>query len=251
MDYLYDGSFDGFLTCVHRHYYAKSPREKAEGIFVRDAYRGDLVRAAAFIETDAEKANAVNAAIAEKISGFDLERIYHVFCTETPEKEMKLLRYIRLGFRRGPGVGLLHGDPIVFEIQKAQRRLGTEVNRLCGLIRFSVVHSAREILYARIEPDNDVLEFLAPHFTDRFHSDPFIIHDLRRSKALISYGHEWYITELADEGLFERAADEDEIRALWRGYFDAMAIRERINPRCQRNMMPARYWKHLIEMRGE
>jgi probable DNA metabolism protein len=246
VDYLYDGSFDGFLTCVHAHYYAKSPEEKAEGIYPKAEYRGDLVRRPVIIETDAEKAEKVGAAIAEKISGHDIRRVYYAFRTEMPEKEIKLLRYLRLGFRRGSAVGLLHGDPIVAEVRKAELKLCNEVHRLCGLVRFSVVSD--RTLYAKIEPDNDVLEFLAPHFTDRFHSDPFIIHDLKRKKALVGLNREWYITDFEDEGLFAKAADEDDVRAMWRGYFDAMAIKERTNPKCQRNFMPTRYWKHLTEV---
>jgi probable DNA metabolism protein len=43
-------------------------------------------------------------------------------------------------------------------------------------------------------------------------------------------------------------AGEEAYRNLWRNYFDSMAIKERTNPRCQRNLMPARYWKNLPEM---
>ena len=42
--------------------------------------------------------------------------------------------------------------------------------------------------------------------------------------------------------------EEKEYRRLWKNYFDNIAIRERTNPRCQRNFMPVRYWKHLTEM---
>jgi probable DNA metabolism protein len=249
MNYLYDGSYEGFLSCVYRHYYAASPEGRAEGIYVADGYVGDLLRASVFIETDEEKADAVSAAIEKKISSYDLLRVYHVFRTKTPEKEMKLLRYIRLGFKRGGDVGLLHGDAVVSEILAAERKLANEVHRLCGLIRFSVMSG--DVLYSRIEPDHEVLEFLAPHFTDRFHSDPFIIHDIKRKKALVARNREWYITDLNYSEIFSKAESEDEVRKLWRGYFDAMAIRERTNPRCQRNLMPVRYWKHLTEMRGE
>jgi probable DNA metabolism protein len=249
MDFLYDGSFEGFLTCVHRHYYAENPDGKAEGIYVASDYAGDLVRKSVFIETDEGKADAVSAAIEEKISSHDLVRVYRVFCTETPEKEMKLLNNIRLGLNRGGGVGLLHGDSTVSEILTAEKKLANEVHRLCGLIRFSVMSGG--ILYSRIEPDHEVLEFLAPHFTERFHSDPFIIHDVKRKKALVAHNREWYITELEDDEILDKAEDEDEVRKLWRGYFDAMAIRERTNPRCQRNFMPTRYWKHLTEMRRD
>jgi probable DNA metabolism protein len=272
MNYLYDGTFEGFLTCVREHYY----REKAEGIFAGGDYQLDLLRYAATVCTDAGKAEIVYRAIAEKISKWDAERIYRVHCTNEPEKEMKLLRYIRLGFKNGARIRLLHGHPVVLDVQKAEQRFGAEVHRLCGLIRFSEVRggggpeipegAARpegigapgalaaavrrpaSILYAPVEPDNDVLEFLAPHFTDRFKSEPFIIHDKRRGKALFAYEREWHIAPLAAENEPSRTKAEEDICGLWRQYFEIMATKERINPKGQRRFMPARYWKHLTEI---
>lgn len=45
----------------------------------------------------------------------------------------------------------------------------------------------------------------------------------------------------ADERLFQR---------LWRTYFKAIATKERINPRKQRQDMPERFWKYLTEKNG-
>jgi len=284
VNYLYDESFEGFLTCVWHDYYS----ERAEGIFTADGdYQLDLLRYGLTVETDAQKAARVLGAIERKISVWDAERLYRVHCTNEPEKEMKMLRYIRLGFRIGGKLRLLHGDPVVLAVQKAEQRLGREAHRLCGIIRFSALgnpgnepmSAARNgmeypqvtdgmegsrvadgigesratakagagLLYASIEPDNDVLEFIAPHFADRFRWDPFLIHDLRRGKALAAYNKEWRIAPLPTDTEFALSAEEDAFRALWKRYFDAMAIKERINPKCQRRFLPARYWKHLIE----
>lgn len=48
-----------------------------------------------------------------------------------------------------------------------------------------------------------------------------------------------------DDGMM--AEDERLFQRLWKGYFDAMTIRERINPRLQRQMMPKRFWRFLTE----
>ena len=44
------------------------------------------------------------------------------------------------------------------------------------------------------------------------------------------------------------AEDERQFQLLWKNYFRALAIPQRINERQQRRMMPRRYWKHLTEM---
>jgi probable DNA metabolism protein len=264
VNYLYDGSFEGFLTCVFEHYYT----EKADGVFREDVYQLDLTRKAISLRTDEEKANRVFNAVRQKISEWDAERVYRAHCTEEPEKEMSSLRYIELGFRMGGRIRLLHGHPVVMAVEKAERRLGNEVHRLLGLVRFSeklisVASDAGDIknesmrpasgaigriLYSPIEPDNDCLEFLAPHFIDRLREEPFIIHDLKRGKALAAYNKRWDIVELAADAALIESTEEVMYATLWRKYFGTMAIRERTNPVCQRNLMPARYWKHLTEM---
>jgi len=257
MNYIYDGTFDGFLCCVYLHYH----REKAEGIFSCGDYQLDLARQGFEVVTNPEDAITVYEAINDKISPWDLERAYRVFRTSIPGKEMLLLNYIRLGFKYGPRIRLLHSNEFVLPVEKADRKLGNEVHRLCGLIRFSVMEAepvagggsfpmplGHNILYAVVEPDHDVLEFLAPHFTDRFKWDPFIIHDKNRKKALAGYGGKWYITEFSGETSLKATASEEEYRGLWRNYFDSTAIKERTNPRCQRSFMPLRYWKNLTEV---
>ena len=267
MNYLYDSSFEGFLTCVFHHWYT----EKAEGIFPDGSYQLDLCRYAMTVGTDAEKAGRVLDAITAKLSKWDAQRVYQAFCSTEPEKEMKLLRYIALGFKEGSKIRLLHGDPVVKAVEVAERRVGLEVHRLCGLIRFAEVRAqsgrngrnspnspvrpdsmgsqgGHSLLYAKIEPDNDVLEFLAPHFSDRYKSEPIVIHDLRREQALFAYHRKWEIAELAADAVTEKTESELGYSSLWKHYFDAMATKERVNPRCQRQFMPARYWKHLTEM---
>ena len=249
MHYLYDETFEGFLTCVYHNYYS----ERATAISSECRYQIDLLNDFRLIETDEQKSRAVHQAIVKKISSADMGTIYKVFKTNEKEKEMKLLRYIMLGFKKGSSISLLHGHPIVSDVQKAENRIGFEIHRLYGLIRFASVTSeanAVPIMYSSIEPDNDVVEFLASHFTDRFKNEPFIIHDVKRSKALIAYKRKWNIADFTDDKVLVNTREEEEYRRLWSRYFDIIAIKERKNPKCQKNFMPVRYWKHLPEIRS-
>lgn len=241
VDYLYDGTFEGLLTCVYHHYYT----EKASGIFTKDEYQSTMLGGFMEIKTEAEKAVLVYEAIEKKISSYDLQRVYKVFLSNAEQKECKILNYIRLGFVKGASVSLLHGDPIVYAVQEAEKKVNNEIHRLKGLVRFSEL--ANGILYSIIEPDHDVVEFLAPHFCDRFKNAPFLIQDKRRGKALVAYQRQWYIRALGKTELATFSKEEADYRELWKQYFKNMAIKERINPRCQKNMMPVRYWKHLTE----
>lgn len=251
VDYLYDGTFEGFLTCVYAHYY----EEKASGIYQKDNYQSSLLNGSRFVETDEKKAERVYKAIQNKISREDLRRIYRVFLSSDAEKEIKLLKYIRLGFREGAGVSLLHSNPIVFDVQMCEHKVSIETHRIKGLARFSALRNGKggergqEILYCLIEPDHDILELIADHFADRLKGDPFIIHDKTRKKAVFAQGGDWYLSGFTEKDLPALGVGEREYRDLWKKYFETIAIQERINPSCQKRFMPVRYWKNLTELR--
>lgn len=246
-DYIYDGSFEGLLCCVFAAYY-DAP---AASICTEDRYQTNMLAEPVMVETDAEKAARVYDAVKQKISGYDLKRIYRVYLSSDDEKEMKILRYLQLGFKKGSYISNLHGNDVVFAVQKIEKQVSFEVHRLYGLVRFSEL--AGGVMYSCIEPDHDVIELMAAHFADRFQTAPFILHDKRRNKAIFSQGGSWFIGEFteAERRLLEDAdktEKENAYRQMWKAYFEHIAIKERTNRRCQKNLMPVRYWKYLTEL---
>lgn len=242
MDYLYDGSFEGFLTAIYYHYH----QDKAKGIYTLDLYQINLTAPYKILVTDDAKAHKVYMAIQHKISYSDLRRIYYAYLSNDLEKEMKILKYIELGFKTGPTTSAYHGNPVVFDLQSIEKKVSFEVHRLQGLIRFSLLE--KNILYAPISPDHDIVALLAAHFCDRFRYENFIIHDKKRKKALIYSDGNSIISPFEFEKLPSFASDEILIRSQWKTYFETIAIKERTNKKCQRNFMPVRYWENLTEI---
>ena len=253
LDYLYDGTFQGLLTCIYNHYYV----DRASCICCRDQYQPSMLNSFMEVETDAEKADRVYNAIENKISGYSLRCVYRAFLSCDQEKENKILRYVVLGFRTGPRLGSLHGNSVVHDMDAMVKKVGVEKERMLEFVRFQVMDvgdgAGGQVMYAEVEPDNDVLELIGNHFADRFKNDPFIIRDARRDKAIIASGGNWYISEFPKDellpgGSLRISEEEADYTKLWQTYFRHIAIMERKNSRCQRNFMPARYWKHLTEM---
>ena len=254
MDYLYDETFEGLLTCVYHHYYT----DRAAGIYPKDDYQPSMLNGFMEVETDQGKADRVYNAIGSKISNYALRLIYRAFLSSVSGKENVILKYIILGFRTGPSVGSLHAVKEVKDLEDIARKVGIEQERMLQFVRFEVMEAAGapdapQILYAEVEPEHDVLELAAHHFTERFSHDPLIIRDAGRNKAVVAYEHNWYVTDfdgrhMPDGSELVMSEDERSYQDLWRSYFDHIAIKERINPRCQRNHMPVRYWKHLTEV---
>lgn len=255
MDYLYDGSFEGFLCCVYAHYY----KEKAQGIYPEQNYQRSMLRAFFVVEAEVEKAERVYNAIQERISANALRRVYRAFLSSDETKEMKLLQYMRLGFQKGAIVDSLHATSAVYDVQQMEKKVANEQHRLLGLIRFSALQEkrtrqtdcsdSREILYAAIDPDHNVLELIADHFAERLKEETFILHDLKREKAVFCQKGRWYLGELPRDPHFIIAEDELAYRCLWKKYFETIAIEERKNAACQKRCMPVRYWKNLTEFR--
>lgn len=242
IDYIYDGSFDGLLTVIWHHYYT----DRAAGIFTEDRFQPSFLQGSMEVETDPKKADRVYQAIRQKISEYDLRCVYRAYLSCDPEKEMKILRYVQLGFRQGHRTSSLYGNPVVADLQAILKKISHEQERMMQFVRFSVMEG--NILYARIEPDNDVIELAARHFCDRFHKERFIIHDIGRNKAVIASEGRWLISAFALEDAPDPSEEERSYRKLWKQYFDHIAILERKNTRCQNNFIPDRYRKHLTEI---
>ncbi len=240
-DYIYDGTFDGMLTCIYHHYYT----DRAAGICTEDRYRMSFLQEAMTVETDPEKADRVYEAIRKKISDYDLRCVYRAWLSCDAEKEMKILRYLILGFRKGYPIASLYGEPVVNDLQKILKKIYAESERMLQFVRFSVMEG--DVLYAEVEPDNDVIELAARHFCDRFRSESFIIHDVGRDKAIVASGGRWIISAFTPDRVPACSDDEKACRRLWKEYFDHIAIMERKNARCQNNFVPLRYRKHLTE----
>lgn len=242
VDYIYDGSFDGLLTVIWHHYYT----DRAAGIFTEDRYQPSFLQDSMRVETDPAKADKVYRAIRQKITAHDLRSVYRAWLSCDPEKEIKILRYVVLGFKLGHRTFALHSDPVVADFQAILKKISQEQERMMQFVRFSVMEG--DILYARIEPDNDVIELAAPHFCDRFHRERFIIHDVGRNKAVIASNGRWLVSAFALSEAPKASAEEKNFRQLWKTYFDHIAILERTNTRCQNNFIPDRYRKHLTEI---
>jgi probable DNA metabolism protein len=182
--------------------------------------------------------------------------VYQAWLSETPGIDDAIVGYLRIGLELGRDPGGLLQRPDVAATMKASRRTGFEAHRFLGLVRFRL----RGSLYlSEIEPDTDVLPLIGDHFAARFHDQAFAIHDLRRGRAVLHPpGGRWTIADVAPDGKEtspsagedRSPAPQDRFEAMWRRYFQAMAIEERFDPKLQRNHLPKKHWRHLVEEPG-
>ena len=153
------------------------------------------------------------------------------------------------------------GDPDVLAVQRAAYKVQHEIHRMEGLLRFSPGPDG--IYTARCEPDHFILPAMAEHFTLRFGDTPWAIIDEKRGLRLFRQaGGEVQLmpaspsAALLPEGnsgpdgtcrKSTAATKGDPWEELWRLYHRSINNESRKNPGLQRQFLPERYQKYLVE----
>ena len=241
--YIYEEGFQGLLSAIYEAFYAK---ERPEAIVSQRDHQATLHSVPVWVMINNEKADKVYKAIADKISKHALRYIYYAFLSDSREKGIRIYDYLKLGFKEGSKVDLYVADQRVKALHDLYAKVAIEKHRMHGLVRFQLLENG--IYYARIEPDHDIAELLAPHFSKRLADQHWIIHDLAREKAVLYNQREWISTILTEKDLPPLKEEEHVVQEIWKKYFRHIAIAERKNQKVQRNFMPKRYWKHLTEI---
>ena len=245
VEYIYDGTFDGLLTCIHEAYYGEIKPDK---ISRQDRTEVNFLLDKKHISTDFKKASLVYRAIEEKISYNSLVRVFYAYLSELPDHGMVILKYLQLGFKAGNEIDLNLANDDVLNMDKVYHRVAREKHRMLGLVRFRNLQG--DILYSQVEPDYNIIGLLAPHFKNRLGRENFLIHDLKRGIGVFYNKKEWVIKDIEGKNSFLVREVGDEYAELWRAYFRSISIEGKTNPKLQKGHMPMKYWKHLTEKGG-
>lgn len=147
-------------------------------------------------------------------------------------------------------------DDSVNKAFKLARSADREYCHLRGFVRFEELEG--ELMYSQIEPKNNVLTFLMPHFADRFPEENFIIHDVGRNLFGIHRADNSDINESAwclvqGENMWPEnmkiSSNEIKYRELFKGFCSSIAIDSRRNAALQRNMLPLHFREFMTEFR--
>lgn len=243
--YTYDGSFEGLMTAIYESYYLPVKPEK---ILKEEGAQPEIFDQVIPIYTNEQKAEKVMAAIKEKLSFTVFQRILYAFYSEDNAAGTIVFRFLKVAFPMGKSCLSYRAHPHIGPCLDLYRQVSREAHHLMGLIRFLEMSSS--VLYARFESKGYVLPILSAHFSQRLREHPFVLHDVIRKKATIFDGKDWYIRLVEHAPLPTLHSRESLFQDLWIGYFKNIAIEERKNPKCQRQNMPKKYWKYLIEKGG-
>ena len=173
------------------------------------------------VEPDTEKAASVTRSIQKKIGAAAWRLVYLCAMSERSDAPDIIYRFLLYGFSYGKDTLHMLQEPAVFHAFEVSRQVTNEAHSFREFIRFANISSGFPILVSHISPKANVLTLVAPHFSDRLPSEN-------------------WITE----------STSDPYEELWKGFFTAIAIKERSNPDCQRTHLPLHYRDHMPEFKN-
>ena len=256
--YVFDNTLDGLLTAVFDSFFLHQQPEMllAEGeqlpLFAQEPHR---------VVTDREKAERVWKGLGKYLSKEGLHMITVSWLSEERTLNQPLFNFICEVFRlKVKGLEQNASDPNVLEVRNTCRRVLHEQLRMKQFIRFQ---KAKDGTYlAVVSPDHNVLPLIIHHFQDRFNDQPWLIYDAHRHYGYyydgkivihVTFDNEAAVPfDLTNGKLDANVLSENDqlFQQLWRTYFKAICIKERMNPKKQLSDMPRRYWKYMTEKNG-
>ena len=244
---------DGLLTAVFDAFLLKEQPELllAEGdalpLFCDHTYH---------VTTDEEKARRVWAGLEKKLSREALRLISVSWLSELRELNTPLFQYICKVFRQGD-ISRNFADADVLAVTNIARRVLHEQLRMKQFIRFQ---KAKDGTYLGVvSPDHNVhygyYYSLTPGPSPARPKDACYQRDARKGEGSnmpirVSFEDEAKVPFDLRNGKMDAdvLSDNDQLfQDLWRTYFKAICIKERMNPRKQLKDMPRRYWKYMTE----
>ncbi|MBE5881614.1 MAG: DNA metabolism protein [Lachnospiraceae bacterium] len=248
--YICENTPDGIFTAIYDAWEARIPEERLR-ILADGEYAYELFAEYHYVETDMDKAVKVAHSVSRKISPEAYRQIYAAALSHEEDKIIAIYRFLKLGFRVGAGVTDMHAKSEVCRVFELCRNVVNESHSFREFVRFSELENG--ILLARIRPKNFVLPLMAGHFADRFPEEHFvIIDDTSEMGVFHEKGKAWFLSPIDREAIERlwRSERSKEYERMWKTFFKAIAIEQRHNYKCQRNLCALRFRDYMLEFDG-
>lgn len=254
---LCEDSLEGIFTGIYDAYALRIP---PDSIRLQAGGEETLSLFATYrkVQPDAEKTGKVIRTLRQKFGTEDYRALCMALSSADSGKAEAVFRTVVWGLskdRRGSILAHL-ADDNVRKVLELSRRATNETHHLRGFLRFQELSNG--ILYAVISPKNNIMPYLAEHFSDRLPLENFLILDEGRDiYAVHPAGKEWFLVTGSpgneadctgqDSGEIILSEEERYYQELFRHFCHTISIEGRRNLKLQRNMLPLRFRSHMIE----
>ncbi len=237
MIYFYDGSQEAFLTALWQAYGDET------ALLTSNSAQLTLGQDTAFVQADRTRSEQVKTRLLQ----FDkkcIDELNLLLKSGDANKDTVALRYFQFLAKHKRPVRDMLAEEAVLRAQECLHRVTFEIHRLHGFVRFMECEGGA--LYAPLSPDNDICDLLIPHFRARLGGIPFVLHDVKRKKAVVFDGEHVFCAPL-ERAEIVLSANETSWQALWKRYYASVNIPSRERLKQMRGYLPVRYWKFLPE----
>lgn len=248
--YCCNDDVTGILSAVYDAWITKSGQDDCK-IQVRTDMEQELFCEYIEVEESTKKALAVEAMIKRHLGYAAYYDIYYAAHSFDTEKGNAILGTI-MAARDIPNSKKIMdylAHPQVYKVFTLSKNVGGEAHVFTEFIRFRELKN--KVLFAQITPKNQVLVSLAPHFSNRFPQENWMIYDKTHNMFVVHEAKKQWVlvsnTKACEELLLQYSKEEECFSKLWRGFTTSISIKERENRRCQLGHLPLRYRENMTE----
>lgn len=244
--------FEDILTCIYDAWSMALIVGHDNIRLVREpVYQQTLFDEYIHVDADNDKVEKVIRSIKKSISEQAYHYVFYASLSKQEDALQAIYNFLRVGFAVGSRVCFMYANPYVMRMTELKRKIGNESHFFKEFSRFTSLDN--KVYVCHIEPENNVITLVAEHFADRMPSEHWVMVDDKRKIAVVHPKDEdiylRYLTDAEFETLSRSEEYEDEYTEMWRSFFRVIGIKERENPKCQRNMFPIWMRKHAVEFK--
>lgn len=252
MNYIFDGTYFGFLTCVFERFEHKDAVMRLV-VEEQDALQSDLFSTGKRVITDLLKAKRVQTALQKKVGRALAMDFFRVFLSEDAKAYTVAFNIICQLFLGKNNILENYGDDEVLYFKQTLKKVSRERHRMKAFVRFS--KSDDGLFFAVIEPDFNVLPLIAGFFKKRYADQRWLIYDVKRKYGLLYDKLNVSEVKISPEEKQALMADtvisldekDEHFQKLWKRYYHSTNIPARRNMKLHLQHVPKRYWKYLVE----
>lgn len=248
--YLCDDSAEGIFSAVYRAYEEKKGHRNNAIQINKEGFNRQLFCEYITVETNFEHAIKVARTVQRDISTQAYELIHKVSLSYREEKADAIYRFIIEGLQIGARALQHLTAPHMQILCDIEKHMNNEICHFKEFLRFEELENGT--LFGRINPKSAILPYMADHFENRFSGEKWLIADTVHHTVLIHDAGKATVYATLEEANLEElqlaySEDEETMQKLWKLFVETIAIRERINPKLQRQLLPLRFRKYMKE----
>lgn len=252
MSYVYrcEDSLEGIFTTIYKIY-----EDKHHLPDTRISLEDENLLFSEYIEVEKDKERAIKVmrTCREKFGDRDYYGLCMALASPDLEKAQAVYKTIAYGLEKNIRQGHLFDhltNDYVLKAFKLSANANKDAHYWIEFLRFRELENG--ILYGVVAPKCQVITNLMDHFSDRFPSENFAIFDEKRKLfGIHPYRSQWFLAtgeELEDRFRGVPYSDAEEKYAeLFRHFCKSITIKERANPKLQRNMLPLYFREYMTE----